>query len=171
MIDVIDNFLGRNDFIKIFEGIERRETFPWYLNHGVNTRNDGNIQFTHLFFQNGRICSDSFQFIEPILNKLKIDDYEKDLLKVKINLLHRTDDVLVHGLHVDNLDEETNENTMTAIYYINTNNGYTLFEDGATIQSYANRLVKFPATIKHSGATNTDDIKYRMVLNINWNKR
>ena len=57
---------------------------------------------------------------------------------------------------------------MTAIYYLNTNNGYTQFEhDGSKIDSVANRVVLFPSSLKHRGVTTTDT-PYRMVMNINY---
>ena len=57
---------------------------------------------------------------------------------------------------------------MTAIYYINTNNGYTQFEhDGSKIDSVANRIVMFPSSFKHRGISTTDQ-EYRMVLNLNY---
>ena len=52
--------------------------------------------------------------------------------------------------------------------YLNTNNGYTLFEDGTKIDSVANRLVTFNNSTKHSDLTNTCDEPYRLVLNVDY---
>ena len=53
----------------------------------------------------------------------------------------------------------------SAIFYLNTNNGYTKFEDGTIISSIENRLVTFPSTMLHTG-TSCTDTKYRLVLNL-----
>jgi len=52
------------------------------------------------------------------------------------------------------------------VLYLNTNNGYTLFEDGRQVDSVANRIVFFDATLPHSGVHCTDT-EQRIVLNLN----
>ena len=61
------------------------------------------------------------------------------------------------------------ENCMTSILHINTNNGYTKFENGEVVKSVRNRLVTFPAHLKHTGSTCTDE-KFRCVINVNYYK-
>ena len=56
----------------------------------------------------------------------------------------------------------------TVVFYLNTNNGYTLFEDGTKVDSVANRMVVFDGTTKHTGSTHTDGDRFRFVLNINF---
>ena len=55
----------------------------------------------------------------------------------------------------------------TSILYLNTNNGYTRFEDGTKVESVANRMVTFPNQMMHTGTTTTDS-EYRLVLNLNY---
>ena len=50
---------------------------------------------------------------------------------------------------------------------MNSNDGYTLFEDGTKVESVANRLVRFPASIKHTGTTCTNANR-RVLINFNW---
>ena len=50
---------------------------------------------------------------------------------------------------------------------MNTNNGYTKFEDGTKVESVANRLVTFPASMMHTGTSCTDK-KIRIVINFNY---
>ena len=60
---------------------------------------------------------------------------------------------------------------MTAIYYINTNNGYTQFEhDDSKVNSVANRIVLFPSSLRHRAVTTTDT-PYRMVMNLNYHPK
>ena len=53
-----------------------------------------------------------------------------------------------------------------AIYYVNSNDGYTIIGD-QKIESKANRIVFFDADVPHSG-TNSTDCKNRMVINFNY---
>ena len=43
----------------------------------------------------------------------------------------------------------------------------TEFEDGARIESVANRFIMFSNDIEHRGVSQTDS-KYRIVINFNW---
>ena len=55
----------------------------------------------------------------------------------------------------------------TSIFYVNTNNGYTKFEDGTKVESVANRMVTFPTNMKHTGTSCTDE-KMRIVINFTY---
>ena len=55
----------------------------------------------------------------------------------------------------------------TAIYYVNSNDGYTKFETGEIVESVGNRLVIFDGRTKHCGSTHTNQ-KYRIVINFNY---
>tara|TARA_B000000557_G_C20776603_1_gene444486 strand:- start:1012 stop:1383 length:372 start_codon:yes stop_codon:yes gene_type:complete len=73
--------------------------------------------------------------------------------------------------HVDWENEENiKSNMQAAIYYVNTNNGYTDFKDGEEVrkvESVANRMVFFDAELPHRGVSSTDT-RYRSVINFNW---
>ena len=71
---------------------------------------------------------------------------------------------VVFPMHVD---VEKFDGGTTAIYYVNTNDGYTEFENGERVDSVENRLVIFDATMKHTGTTSTDT-KFRSVINFNY---
>ena len=102
----------------------------------------------------------------------------KRLLRSKINLLYRTKNI--HEFKPFHIDIESNwlgnQQWTTAIFYINTNNGYTLFEDGTKIESVANRIIEFDGDTRHTGSTHTiatpchkyDEGRFRVVLNINF---
>ena len=67
-------------------------------------------------------------------------------------------------------DEKTPcKNMQTAIFYVNSNNGYTEFETGEKINSLPNRMVMFPSNLKHRGVSSTN-AKERFVINFNWFK-
>ena len=70
---------------------------------------------------------------------------------------------------MDNVVEEQLKQWTTSIFYVNSNNGYTVFEDGTKVESVANRFVSFPANMKHKGTSCTDE-KIRVVINFNYFK-
>ncbi len=84
------------------------------------------------------------------------------VLRIKANLTFKTPEPKRSSLHVD-----YEFPCVTAIYYINTNNGYTYFEDGTKIDSVGNRMLIFPSHQYHGGCTTTDQ-PFRMVCNFNY---
>ena len=77
--------------------------------------------------------------------------------------LFKTTNIIKHGFHND----WDYEDSKTSIFYVNTNDGYTEFEDGTVVESVENRLVTFPSPLKHTGTSCTDTSR-RMVININY---
>ena len=74
----------------------------------------------------------------------------------------------ISDYHSDYSDERgTCDYMTTGIYYINTCDGYTEFEDGTITECIANRLVKFPANLKHRGVSQTD-ARVKSVINLNF---
>ena len=68
--------------------------------------------------------------------------------------------------HIDILKAE-NFKSYTGIYYVNTNDGYTSFENGDTYNSVENRLITFPSHLRHAGST-PSNTKARFVINFNY---
>ncbi|NBP03217.1 MAG: hypothetical protein EBU90_24590 [Proteobacteria bacterium] len=164
-IKIIDNFLSEEDFCSIQSNI-LGHYFPWYYNDGVVNNNDedlNNYQFTHCFYSNFSPKSDFFNFLQPILNSIK----PNSLIRIKANLLTKTENHIEHGFHIDIPYLKEEYNSKTAILYMNTNNGYTKFEDGTKVDSVENRLVVFDSRLKHTGTTCTDQ-KKRVVINFNY---
>ena len=87
------------------------------------------------------------------------------LIKIKSNLLYPTDQIKVNQFHVDLFHPAAT----TGIFYINTNDGYTEFEDGTIVESVENRYVEFDTTTKHRGTTSTN-INPRVIINFNYFK-
>jgi hypothetical protein len=104
--------------------------------------------------------------IEPIIARLQPD--LRVLLKAKVNLNPRAEKIKIHGYHCDVPWSDVTAISKTAVLYINSNNGFTIFEkDGEKINSVANRMVIFSADDRHSGTTCTDQ-QFRVVLNLNF---
>ena len=162
-IIIEDNVLPQEEFDKIYKDI-RSPDFPWNLiEDGVSHHLDGSYQFTHNFF-NPKGVKSRYNFILTNLYKhLGVDK----LLRSKVNLLHRTKKTYEFlPFHTDFVN--VTELYHTAIFYLNTNDGYTLFENGSKVDSVANRVVKFDGRTPHTGSTHTSDDRFRLVLNINY---
>ena len=168
MIEVVDDFLEIEDADNIL-GTLIDPRFTWNLCQVLDPDMDNvlchhsdNIQFVHQLFdikQLGNIESEYFGVCNPIFKKLN----SIIGLRAKINLGMRSREIIKHGFHID----YDNKHMKASIFYLNTNDGYTEFEDGTKIESVANRLVTFPSHLKHTGTTCTD-AAYRIVINFNY---
>ena len=74
--------------------------------------------------------------------------------------------------HTDTPIGRLQENLTTCVYYVNTNNGGTLFKDeeNTFVQSKFNRAVIFPGSLEHAAVASTD-AKLRYVLNLNYEEQ
>lgn len=126
-----------------------------------------NIQFCHALYSMYHPDISAFYYLlEPILAKLNYTS----LLKSKANLNIRAPYIVEHGFHTDYNADILNKHKdaiKTAIFYVNTNDGYTVFEDGTRVESVANRLVVFPCHMRHTG-TSTTNKPLRCVINLNY---
>ncbi len=158
---IIDDFLKPED-LEDLKSIVLGTNFPWYMNDGVTLLGDGHIQFTHLIYKDGAFTSSytlgGLDIFKELLGFKKI-------LRAKFNLLQGSDKIIEHGLHTDL--PEPDSKVKTAILYLNTNNGYTKFENGDIVESVENRLVLFDGNVQHAGSTCSDK-RYRVVFNLNF---
>ena len=166
MIKVYDDLLHKEDSNFLLNSLIS-EVFPWHYGAKVVPPEDSScdelddFQFSNMIYDNMKPNSeDEFNLVSPILDKADLRIVS--LIRVKANLLPRRDRIIKHGFHTDVLYPCT-----TAIYYANTCNGYTEFEDGTIVESVQNRFVTFPSTMKHTGTTCTD-AKTRVVINFNY---
>tara|TARA_R100000008_G_scaffold80182_1_gene62391 strand:+ start:370 stop:903 length:534 start_codon:yes stop_codon:yes gene_type:complete len=163
MLKLLPNFLSKEDF-KIIQSFFLNK-LDWKFNDTIAGENSNldNFQFVHNFFNIRdpyleRGLSPHCHILKPLLLKLA----PFNLLRVKANLRTRTAVPIQSNMHTD-LDLKQK----TAIYYLNTNNGYTLFKDGTKIDSIENNLIIFDGYREHCGVSCTDQ-KRRIVLNINY---
>ena len=193
MKDIVlyDNFLPLDDFLK-FRKLVTSSDFEWYLSKilvitpeylnlpagykelkeahekivNFNPEKDfvcdeiDNYQFTHMFFHNNMPLSKYYdEYIQPFISLLDM----KSLLRAKINLNPRTEKNIRQGFHKDNTIDES----FTSVFYFNTNDGYTEFENGEKVHDVENRLITFPSPYYHTGNSCTNN-SYRIVLNLNY---
>lgn len=167
-IKVIDNFLEQNDYNNI-KDLLMGTSIDWKFQSTI-LRNDykyktsckekDNYQFIHCFYNFLQPTSEYYSHLFPFFHPSKLDP--KALIRIKSNLNPRSDNHVIHGYHTD-LDFLCK----TAVYYVNSNNGFTVFSNGKKVESVANRIVIFNSNLMHSGSTCTDE-KVRVVINFNY---
>ena len=159
---IIDNFIDDKSFKNLSDtmlGVE----FPWHYNSSKSYIDDqDNFQFTHIFFSEETIKTSQWKLIVPIIEKLEV----KDLIRVKANMTPKKDTNYKYPMHTDT-DLKSHK---TSVFYVNTNNGGTIFQNGKKIISKANRLVEFDSHQSHAGIDCTDQ-KVRIVINFNYTKK
>ena len=163
VIRVIDDYLLTPDFYTLKASLLAPE-FDWHfcpkiIEGPVLDLPEPTYQLVHIFYLDNAPYSDKLSILNPLFRRLPINS----LVRIKANLNPQVFKQEPTGFHCD----FDNMNSTTAIFYLNTNNGYTLFEDGSKIESVENRLVLFPTSFKHSGVGCTDS-PYRLVVNINY---
>ena len=159
MFEVKDNFLPEKEYINIYT-LLTDEYFPWYFNNYKTLSHTGGLfdyQFTHTFYKDNEISSPFFKSLKPLIDKLN----SRTLVRIKANLNPITQELIKSKSHTDQDFE-----CKVAIYYLNTNNGYTMLED-KKVESKANRMVLFDSSIFHYG-TNSTNCNNRMVINFNY---
>jgi hypothetical protein len=150
--------------------------FPWYLcptkvlyDEKSTVEDKYNYQFTHIFVNNSAIRSNWVNIITPLVALIDIPDKQTEIVRIKANLLPATHDIILYDYHtdIDYPSEFDNFEKKTAIFYVNTNNGFTVFDNGAKINSVENRLLTFNVNDMHTGSSCTDQ-RVRCVININY---
>ena len=160
---IIDDFLSPSDFqITQHFFCSPSSDITWYFGNTIaGQKGLDQYQFTHTFFDLTKPFESNYSnFLQPFLTKLNA----KYIFRIKANLRPRTTNHVLSPYHTD-----MDLNQQTAIFYLNTNNGYTKFKDDdlQDVHSLANRLLTFDGKLQHCGASCTDQ-NTRIVLNINY---
>jgi len=171
-IVVEDNFLEKEVFVTLRD-IITHDDFKWnYQPSMVNTAEEDTNPgyFSHVIYGQNHDAPEStyWHSFEQVITKLN----PIAIYHIRINLNTRMQQTYVSDFHSDTDSVIHNpEQWTTSIFYINTNNGYTEFEEsGIKIESVANRMVSFPSHIKHAAAMQTDESR-RIVINFNYFKK
>ena len=158
MYEVVDNFLPQEEFNSI-KNILMGNDFPWYyIPSVVDSMDTDNFYFVHTFFDNLKVNSNYYIVLNPILQKLNI----KALIRAKSNLYTGTKKLINHKKHIDYNFEHKG-----AVFYINTNNGFTVLDDSTKIKSVENRLLVFESHKIHN-STNCTNEQTRVNINFNY---
>lgn len=158
---IYKNFLPKKTFKEI-QDFMLSPRMPWYYNDAVALRSDREFMFFHLFHHSYEVNTTPEIFegiIDPIIKKLKIT---KDILiRAKANWYTNQHKQVKHEYHIDQ-----HKKHKVCLLSINTNNGYTEFENGTKFNSIENQAIVFNGGTPHRSVTQTDQ---NMRVNINLN--
>lgn len=164
-IQIFDNALNQQSFDNI-SSLIMSINFAWYYKPESTQKyakmadlaeSHYSYQFTHMFYFDQVPMSEHFMpTMIPVLEKLNCFS----LVRMSANFMPPMQENYIQGMHTDSPTQ-----CRSAVLYLNTNNGKTVFESGKEIESIANRLVIFDSNLKHSGVTTTD-LSGRYVLNV-----
>jgi len=165
-VEVYDDFLEDEKF-RLVQNQMLGTSFNWHFSTVLNPEVDTidcneleNIQFSNWLYHGLEPGGPEYGIVEPFISDPRLGITA--LVRIKANLTMRTPKVITHGFHKDGKCHHT-----SAIYYVNSNDGYTEFEDGTKIDSIGNRLLVFDSQISHTGSTCTN-ARVRCVINFNY---
>ena len=168
-MEIIDNFIPEDEFNIINKTMYEELEFEWFFTKGQSYEGQPNkYMFNHAIVSEVKgINSYHYPMFKPILSKLGA--YE--IFRIKANLTLGTKEHEPSGYHIDGFDKNHGypENSLTAVYYINTCNGYTEFKTGEKVKSVSNRMLIFNSELEHQGVTSTDETR-RVLINFNYIK-
>ena len=163
MIKIYDDFLS-NKSLSYIQSIFFNPKFSWLwcdnTVHPPQCDELDDYKFYRVLYEHGSKNEKVIEDLAPIIHHPEINC--QYLIRIKANCNPRSDRIIKHGFHID-----TTTKCTTAIFYVNSNNGYTEFEDGTKVESIENRFVTFPSHLQHTGTTCTDQ-KRRIVINFNY---
>ena len=110
-----------------------------------------------LYYDNQQKSSYFNKILMPILGNLNFNY----LHRAKVNCYTKKHKHIKTVMHTEMVEIHT-----VALFSVNTNNGYTLFENGEKVVSVENQLVLFDGSIKHCSVAQTDE-NLRVNININ----
>lgn len=135
--------------------------FPWFYNTSMTDYETDYGFFSHTFYKEYRPNSDAFRkLIIPIVQKMNV----KGLMEVRANFMTNKNKRYESEWHTDRKFD-----CKTAIYYVNTNNGYTILDkdEQINIPCKENSMLIFDSDILHKAVSQTDNER-RIVINFNY---
>lgn len=151
----IKNYITHEQWNRIYDTF-LDNNFPWFYEPTQTNRDTSYMM--HCFYRDGKINSDFYYLIQPILDKLK----PTKILNIRANLALKRP--MTSDWHVDDWDKRLIHKT--AIYYVNSCNGYTVFTK-KRVKSVGNKIIIFDARTLHKVEYQTDT-DTRMVINFNY---
>ena len=173
MHKIIDNFLSQKDFLNIVntffpQDLNNPNNFTWTYQKGIvrdpekgpTGYEEHDWIYVHPFYSsdNGLKYDKFYPVVKPIIDKLKI----KKLFDVRAYLLVPTKKHIYHEFHTDRRVPHK-----VAVFYMTTNNGFTILKDTAKVECKQNRMLLFDGSIEHHSVTSTDEP--RCIINLNFN--
>tara|TARA_R110000796_G_scaffold60057_1_gene138619 strand:- start:1482 stop:1970 length:489 start_codon:yes stop_codon:yes gene_type:complete len=138
------------------------DTFPWFYAKYQTAENKDPGYMYHSFYRNNFVNSNYYSNLSPLLQALDV----KAIVNLRANLTLKQENKNYSDWHIDHYFIK-NPKHKTAIFYLNTNNGYTEFKNGKKIMSEENKIAIFDVKEEHRAVSQTDK-NFRIVLNINY---
>ena len=157
---IIKNFLKNKEVFKDIQNTLLGNDFPYYYNDNTARPKDkSDYFFSHTLYQDNKQTSSYFnRILMPIIGHLECTY----LHRAKINCYTKKATHIKTSMHVDLPTKHT-----VALFSVNTNNGYTLFENGEKVVSVENQLITFDGSLKHCSVAQTDtNVRVNINLNI-----
>lgn len=129
--------------------------------------NKDDYKLDHFYFQHiiYKQPEGTLKIESPVLDRVKhllhIINY-KALLRAKANLYTNVGKIVEHEPHIDYKFSHH-----SALYFVNTNNGYTTLANGTKVDSIKNRMVFFDGSTPHFSSTCSNQ-QVRVTLNFNF---
>lgn len=172
---VIDNFLPFEQFKRLEHLTMYNADFPYTIRQFVANSPDEKTKFVeevesqywnwyavHQFYNHIQLSPHCNDITHLFLRKFDEMEMVKSLIRIKVNFYPWTNVVYEHVSHTDYPFENKG-----AVYSLNTCDGYTRMPNGDKVESVANRIVFFDASLPHSSST-TSNAKGRFNINFNW---
>jgi len=155
----VKNFIKEKHIFDDIKNLLMSEKFPYfYYNYITHASDQKHFFFCHVLYRDGESKSPFFnQILMPLLGRLDFNY----LHRAKVNLYTQCSEPLIAPAHSDIPIPHR-----VALFSINNNNGYTLFEDGTKISSVENECIVFDGKLKHSSVSQTNE-KIRININLN----
>jgi hypothetical protein len=162
-IFIKDNLIEIQHFLSL-KKLLCSSDFPWfYFPHQTSeVLNDSSYFFHNFYYTKQKNNSNYLNYIEPIIDFLN----PHSLISIRANLIIKRKETNCK-YHVDSLGSKKMSHK-TAVFYVNTNNGYTKFKkNNVKVDCIENRIVIFPSNLEHKAVGQTDQDQ-RIVININF---
>ena len=154
-MNIYKNFIDKDHCNKI-NNVMLGLDFPWfYQKH--QTIKDGSFM-GHCFYKDNKMNSSFYYLVEPIINKLN----PTKIINIRCALCLKRP--MTSEWHSDFTNATSKDKV--AVYYVNTNNGYTIFKN-KKIKSEKNKIVIFDGNMQLKVKYQTDK-DTRMVINCNY---
>ena len=166
-IKIYDNLLSKEELNKIqnvFCGHEVDWHYSKTLDEGMHEYGEKyNWQMGHVCYNYDRPLTKHFENVVPILGAIENKEPVNSLIRIKANLYPASQQLVKHGYHVDQKYD-----CKSALYFVNTNNGYTrLKKEKKSVASVENSVLHFNSAEFHH-STNCTDKQRIITININY---
>ncbi len=146
MISVINNFLDNDEFFEIKKLLSSKK-FPYFLTQNSKVLVHPIIDKTEYSL-----------FLEPLISKLSKKLKVKTIISSETYLIIKDkENVSLNIGKKDPYDISLNDDSLTSLLYINSNNGYTQILGKDKIDPVQNRLLTFSSNISYEETTPTKE--------------